>query len=389
MNILYIGFLSNIVHEGSFFHNSAGLIMQRNYIKEIEKKNSIDIISIESIPLFVKSRILFNKKSNYFFSKSFVTSIPFVNIRYLKQISQSINLFFHVITRLKKCDYILTYNFYPIINFPLLVIKFLTKKKVYSILADIPDNSNMDFEKNYSKCIKSLSINFSNFAIKKLSGSVVLSRYTINKYNLKNSIVIENGVDSSLKFERKIFFPEKKIFVYSGGLTNYNNIISLIKGFALIEMKNVELHLYGAGDLAEVVNIECGKTNNVFYKGSLSNKEILIIQKNAFFLINPRIINSEVSKTTFPSKLFEYLISGTPVLTTKLESIPSEYDNFLNYTSGDLPQDFFVSISKLLDSDYDSLLLKAEQAFQYLIEKKNWGSQIEDFYEILNNDKKN
>ena len=42
-------------------------------------------------------------------------------------------------------------------------------------------------------------------------------------------------------------------------------------------------------------------------------------------LINPRPTNEEYTKYSFPSKNMEYMVSGTPILTTKLPGMPKEY----------------------------------------------------------------
>ena len=51
--------------------------------------------------------------------------------------------------------------------------------------------------------------------------------------------------------------------------------------------------------------------------------------KEAKLLINLRNPEDKYTKYSFPSKTFEYMVSGTPFFTTKLEGIPSEYYNYL------------------------------------------------------------
>ena len=50
---------------------------------------------------------------------------------------------------------------------------------------------------------------------------------------------------------------------------------------------------------------------------------------NADLLVNLRDSRIEYTKLSFPSKMFDYMASGTPVLTTKLDGIPIEYYDYV------------------------------------------------------------
>ena len=60
-----------------------------------------------------------------------------------------------------------------------------------------------------------------------------------------------------------------------------------------------------------------------------SRKDLLLKQKTASMLINVRKPEEEASAYCFPSKLFEYMISGSPVLSFKIPGIPDEYFDYL------------------------------------------------------------
>ena len=64
------------------------------------------------------------------------------------------------------------------------------------------------------------------------------------------------------------------------------------------------------------------------YFGVIDFESILLRQKNTDLLINPRPSIDEYTKYSFPSKIMEYMASGTPVLTTKLSGIPMEYYDY-------------------------------------------------------------
>ena len=59
--------------------------------------------------------------------------------------------------------------------------------------------------------------------------------------------------------------------------------------------------------------------------GVRANDEIVHEEQRAALLVNPRPTAPEYTKYSFPSKNMEYMVSGTPMMTTELPGIPEEY----------------------------------------------------------------
>lgn len=153
----------------------------------------------------------------------------------------------------------------------------------------------------------------------------------MNEYvNPKNqpNIVIEGIADINSnvnEFEKK--YNNVISFMYAGGLFERYGVKSLIDAFRGLNNENVELWLFGKGDLEEYIN----SLNNprVKFYGYRDNVFVIQKQKESTFLINPRPSSEDFTKYSFPSKLIEYLASGTPVITTRLKSIPESYWEYL------------------------------------------------------------
>ena len=64
--------------------------------------------------------------------------------------------------------------------------------------------------------------------------------------------------------------------------------------------------------------------------GNLPSEQVFEYEKKAKLLVNLRDPSVELTKYAFPSKILEYMSSGSAVLTTKLEGIPNEYFSFIN-----------------------------------------------------------
>ena len=81
-------------------------------------------------------------------------------------------------------------------------------------------------------------------------------------------------------------------------------------------------------------------------------------QREAWALINPRDPGNNISKLTFPSKTFEYLVSGTPVISTKLNGYSNEMLDHL----------FLIDEDKSLGEVIDDLLsIGPEEMKQFCI----------------------
>jgi hypothetical protein len=72
----------------------------------------------------------------------------------------------------------------------------------------------------------------------------------------------------------------------------------------------------------------------ITFNNFIKADELLKIYLNCDLFVIPRSNQQLITKYTFPSKLFEFMLIGsTPILMNKLEGIPKEYDSYLNYLS--------------------------------------------------------
>ena len=90
-----------------------------------------------------------------------------------------------------------------------------------------------------------------------------------------------------------------------------------------------------------------------------------------------------IARVTFPSKIFEYMISGTPVLTTKLNGFTEEYYDKMFFVDENSPSVLAEKISELAKMDGKELQIKAAEARKFVMEKKNWQCQTEKIYRFL------
>jgi len=170
--------------------------------------------------------------------------------------------------------------------------------------------------------------------------------------------------------------------LFSGALTEYNGIKNLIEAFHLIENVDVFLDIYGDGYLKEYVNQASQNDKRIRYHGRVDNKKVLRYQREAWLLINPRNTEDIVSKVTFPSKTFEYLLSGTPVLSTRLNGYTEEYNGTMFFIDNNSPEEIAKAITSLINNKADMQIV-ASRGREFVKNTRSWKRQAGRIYDFI------
>lgn len=280
---------------------------------------SVDVLSSRPINRVISKELFYKQKNDCENGVNF-NYLGFINFKILRQIS----LYFNAsksISRWQKtnkdgtivCD---------ILNYSLLksAIRKKKKNKVIGIITDLPEilEGRLSFK-----------IRQWNKLIKKCDGFVVLAKPMVDRLQLtkKPCVVIEGFCDIDMldtlnKLECKY---EKRVVLYSGCIHKKYGIKNLVDAFSMLNQEDIELHIYGSGDWQEGLEECCKSNKKIKYFGVKSNEEVVNAQMKSTLLVNPRPVDEEYVKYSFPSKNMEYIASGTPMLTTNLPSMPIEY----------------------------------------------------------------
>jgi len=79
------------------------------------------------------------------------------------------------------------------------------------------------------------------------------------------------------------------------------------------------------------------------------------------------------------------MLSGTPVLTSKLPSIPEEYFEYLFFIEGEVtPESIKNSILQTLCLEEKELVEKGERAREFVLTNKNYEVQGEKILKLIN-----
>lgn len=198
--------------------------------------------------------------------------------------------------------------------------------------------------------------------------------FTVMEGSVNEKDIVE--IDSELK---------KKAVMYSGVCDLRYGIPELLKAFSLIPDKDLELWITGAGNAESLIKEYAEKDERIKYFGFLpSRKDLLIKQKEAFMLVNMRKPDEVASKYCFPSKIFEYMLSGNPVLSFKIPGIPDEYFDYLIPMESTKEEDIKNAILKVLDMDENERLSLGKRSKEYIINNKNKNAQAKKILEFCN-----
>jgi len=258
--------------------------------------------------------------------------------------------------------------------------------KILLIVTDMPEHMGGPDNMLY-RIFKEYNRDTLQKCFNEVDGYILISKYMIEKLPTKNKkwIVIEgiaNPKETS-SFE-KSNNTDKKIIHYTGTLARKSGILRLVEAFKLIKNNNYLLEICGNGNTREDIILAAENDKRIIYKGSkIDRPEILRLQSEASLLVSPRTSEDEFTKFSFPSKVMEYLASGTPTLLYKLPGIPDEYYDYCYVLENKAIDVFAEKIKEILESDAEVLAEKGRKAREFILNNKNPRAQCEKIYKLI------
>lgn len=259
----------------------------------------------------------------------------------------------------------------------------LLRIKTLAIITDIPGLMIGGKKNLYSK----LSSYVNKKYINNFDLYVLLTEQMNELTNLRKRpyIIMEGLVDYSMID----FKPKEKDYprniIYAGGIYEKYGIKSLIDAFMMIRDDSIQLSIYGHGDLENYIR-ECSrKDKRVRYFGVVPNNEVVAAQLKATLLINPRPTFEDFTKYSFPSKNMEYMVSGTPLLTTALPGMPKEYYEYVYLIEDESEIGIYNMLNILLFQTPEIELIERGQiAKEFVLKNKNNVIQSKRILDLVN-----
>lgn len=382
-NLVSLDLFNEIYKKSGAFPSQAIQKFHRLLTTGLGKESSLYKISSLPIPNIAKKI-----DANLFQEKNQLYTSFFTN-KYLRQFFNVIFSFLYTFRIYKKNK--IQFAIFDYLNQSVTIGGYLActilRIKKIVIITDLPDHPG--FRENvsvYSKILSHLKYRFIN----SFDGYILLTKQMndlVNKNN-KPNIIIEGFVDADYKVDNADN-NNRNIFLYAGGLYEVFGIKKMVDAFCEVDNNQHELHIYGNGDMVDYLKQKSEKYPQLKFLGEVSNQEIVALLPQCKLLINPRPSALELTKYSFPSKLMEYMTSGTSVLTTKLPGIPKEYDDFLFYFENESSIGFQNKFSEMMSLPEILIKEKGISAQKFVLENKNNYAQAHKILNFLSKSFKN
>lgn len=386
MKYLWIGVCVNEKIKKMIFDNKGKLmsasVSQDNWVNGLDNLG-IDMDSINSVyfPPAIKN-VPFEKWSRN--SKSTDINVPHKNTKYIKLLSKKKAMVKAAEKWAKEHKNeevtVFVYSMHtPFIAASIAIKKIIPKTKIVMLVPDLPQFMDLSMNK-IKKVLKFFDWQYIKKSIKKIDKFALYSKHMASFLGLEDGkwCVLEGSINENDVIEEKVEKSENIAVMYSGVTDIHYGIPELLDAFALIKKENYELWITGAGNAVPLIKDRAKEDPRIKYLGFLpSRKDLLLKQKQATMMINVRKPEEKASAYCFPSKLFEYMISGNPVLSFKIPGIPDQYFDYLIEMENSSPKAMAQTIETIGEMTSEKRDEIGTKSREFVLKEKNKNAQAE------------
>ena len=401
-DIAFLGGLFPPDYESEIYSDSIGLVqvaantLQWNFVRGFDSLNVqpvhiINSLYIGSFPNHYKKLFIPTFQFNHH-NDSEDINVGFCNIYGVKQYFRYYSLKPYLKKwALRKSEYpkvifgyALTATFVKCMRY---IKRINPEIQTFMIVPDLPEYMNTSNKVSLIyKILKQAEIKIIHSKKKYIDGYVLLTQYMRDFLQIQTPYVVVEGIASENQCSHFIKSKDSnlKIITYTGTLHARYGVMHLVNAFERISDPNYRLILCGSGDAEDQILKIAQCDPRIIYKGQLQHDEILRLQVESTVLVNPRQNNEEYTKYSFPSKIMEYLSSGTPVIAYKLDGMPTEYDDYIQYVSGDTEVELTNELIKLCSKTNEENFTIGLKAKEFILNEKNASKQVRKVLQLVN-----
>lgn len=394
MKILYFSTLSssellNKIAEIS--HNDPSYCAQKFHKLIVEgmlsHKTDIEVNSVAPIAPGAYDKLIVKGKDKE--GDIEIKYIPQININVIKQLGVFFYTFFKLLfTGLGKekpvvvCDVLKVSN-----SMAIACVSKIRRLKTVGIMTDMPGLGASNSLKKpgfIKKIVGKLTKASHEFALYNYSHYVFLTESMNDVINIHNRpyIIMEGLCDKEMAHSEIEEKYEKRTIMYAGRLNEEYGLKKLTEAFMQLPQENIELLIFGGGPYAEKLKANALKDPRIKYMGLAPNEDVVKAELKATLLVNPRPTHEEFTKYSFPSKNMEYMASGTPLLTTKLPGMPTEYYSYVLLIEDEMLQGYVNALNNALSKSNAELNDLGARAKDWILNNKNNSVQAKRIIEL-------
>lgn len=323
---------------------------------------------------------------------SYDTVIRYLNVKYLKYLSRDRALSHEVKSWAKekrgvKENTVIVYE--PSVSKlrAALYLKDHIGASVYVVIPDVSELVSLGSNK-LKKLAKSYAARKIRQLFRRVDGFILYSEPMASYYNIPKEkwICVEGVFDPG---EVRAMESQKQNdtvvrLTYCGALDQYRGVPQLLDAFDKLREQNYELWLTGAGPSEKLIRERMKSDPRIKLLGYLKTREeVLTLENESDVLIHMRDIHSPAAPYCFPSKLFEYLVTGKPVVSVDIPSIPREYFNYLIKIEDMSVESINTAITKAVGMSPDEREALGRAGREFVLQNKVSWKQAENILQFI------
>lgn len=322
----------DLFNQGTFTPpNPASQNFHCRLIETLKIKNEVKVIS--QIP--VKSQSVLKNKNNYIYLSFDKGILPSIFSKPKKIVEAGLTLF------AGEKDVIIVYD--PLNVSLAIASKDLAKQRNCPRVAILTDNPRNLTSAHHLYC--HIVFDYTKSA----DAAISLTKPLTIAYGLTEKPHVEIlGIADE---EEAQTLPTPKPYIYfCGALYERYGVGDLL--YAYVKAKpDYDLRIAGHGPLSTKI-AELSESNpRIKFLDQVSREANLSLEKGASLLINPRRNDPKIDLESVPSKMFEYLTSGAPIISTPSPYFEDEFPNDVNWISNSGEKAIEMFLLDHLDKD--------------------------------------
>lgn len=372
----------------------AQYMYEKALIDQIKENENIglDIVSIYQTDYYPNDKFFINKNS----SLNKFKYLTYINLPFVREICFFMDSIRRILiwfknNRKRNDLVILASNHFPPVSLAIVLLGALLGVPRVVTFTDLSNFTYSDKRiskmKWYKKSIIKPYLHMVNYLQRKYDGYVLFSRYMNEIVNEKQKpYCVVEGIYNRDSVNYEDVYKQKdteKIILHAGTLNREVGIDKILDVFQEITNPNVSLWFIGEGDMSDEIRLKSKKDSRIKHFGFVPKKEVFPILQKATLLVNLRNSADYYTKYSFPSKMFEYMASKTPVFTTRIDGIPEEYYNYV-YSVDSYETKILVNrIEEILSKPQGELNAFGNNASKFILQSKTSEYQVDKILRLL------
>lgn len=304
--------------------------------------------------------------------------LPVLQLPAVKHLLVCLGAFITALRFLKKLDYAVCDGLNIALSAGVRMAARLKKRPCVAIVTDVP-------EILAGGRTKTARLNTKELA--KFDGYVLLTEAMNALVNPggRPHIVAEGQVDAAMSARENTLESKspQKTLLYAGMLHAQYGVLTLAEAFSRVQDPDARLIFYGDGDAAQTLRGAAARDGRIELRGVADNETVVKEELEATLLVNPRPSGEAFTAYSFPSKNLEYMVSGTPVLTTKLSGMPREYDGYAYLFTDESAEGMAKTLEQTLALPREALHEKGLAAKAFVLANKSNQAQAARVVDLL------